>query len=59
MARFKITVQGCDDATVVVADLTPAELVVVERLAQLITGGSEYDCQPTLSIQPVTGESGL
>lgn len=47
--RYIVRVQGCDDTTNVVVDLTPAELSTVKRIAELVTlhGGG---CAPIMQI---------
>lgn len=50
MARYRITVSGCDDVTSVDRDLTDAEAELVRHLAKEITDASEYTCMPTMSI---------
>lgn len=48
---IRITVQGCDDATEVVLDLTESEYAVVRRLADATATASQDACQPVVQVR--------
>lgn len=48
---FDISVQGCDDATDITVDLTPAELTFLSGIAQQITAASEVSCMPKMTVR--------
>lgn len=52
MSAFDIVVQGCDDATEITVDLTPAKLAFLTEIAERITAASEVGCMPRMTIQP-------
>ena len=54
MSLYTVIAEGCDEATLVVIDLSRAESRFVSRLADLITETSTYNCMPTLSIRAAT-----
>lgn len=49
--RYQVKAKGCDDVTTVTLDLDDDEAAVVQRLAAALTAKSEFDCQPTLTIE--------
>lgn len=54
MPRHIIEVIGCDGSTRVEMDLTPAELVFVQRLAKMITNTSTMSCEPEMAVDGYT-----
>lgn len=48
--KYKITVTGCDDETVVTMELTAQEYELIDQLADLISTRSEYSCMPVMDI---------
>ena len=49
---YKITLQGCDDYTEFIMNLSPEESDVIYRLSTLSKMYSTYGCQPVLNIEP-------
>lgn len=49
--KYAINVQGCDDNTEVVMELTPDEWDIIARLTALINATSTYGCMPTMSLR--------
>ena len=48
---YKITLQGCDDYTEFIMNLSPEESDVIYRLSTLSKMYSTYGCQPVLNIE--------
>jgi hypothetical protein len=48
---YRVTAAGCDDATAVTVDLDDDEAAAIRCVAAALTAESEYECQPTLSIE--------
>ena len=51
MGKFTITVNGCDDSTKFVMELTEEEAMVVGKLCELSEETSTSGCMPTVSIE--------
>jgi hypothetical protein len=49
---YKITINGCDDYTEFVMNLTDDEAILLQKLSTLSRTYSSYPCQPTLTIEP-------
>ena len=49
--KYEITVTGCDDKTVVSMELTAQEYGLIDRLADLISTRSAYNCMPVMDIE--------
>ncbi len=49
--KYAINLQGCDDHTEVVMELTPNELAFVQRLAALTKATATYQCMPTMRVR--------
>lgn len=49
---YKITINGCDDYTEFVMNLTDDEAILLQKLSTLSRAYSSYPCQPTLTIEP-------
>lgn len=49
---YKICLQGCDDYTEFVMNLSEDEVDVIQRLSSLSRMYSSYCCQPILKIEP-------
>ena len=49
---YKITLQGCDDYTEFIMNLSSEESDVIYRLSSLSKMYSTYGCQPVLNIEP-------
>ena len=49
---YKITLQGCDDYTEFIMNLSSEESDVIYRLSSLSKMYSTYCCQPVLKIEP-------
>lgn len=54
MAAYQIRMSGCDDSTVFVMDLTDAEAALLGRVAARAFQASAFECQPRMTISPVT-----
>jgi hypothetical protein len=48
--KYKISIDGCDDSTEVVLDLTKSQVKVIEELAEKASEVSTYGCMPTIAI---------
>jgi ribosomal protein S5 len=48
---YIVTIAGCDDITAITVDLDDDEAAAIRRVAAALTAQSEYECQPTLSIE--------
>lgn len=49
---YKITLQGCDDYTDFIMNLSLEESELIYRLSSLSKMYSTYSCQPVLKIEP-------
>jgi hypothetical protein len=49
---YKITIQGCDDYTEFVMNLSDDEAILLQKLGTLSRAYSSYPCQPILKIEP-------
>lgn len=49
---YKITLQGCDDYTDFIMNLSEEESELIYRLSSLSKMYSTYGCQPVLNIEP-------
>ena len=49
---YKITLQGCDDYTDFIMNLSEEESELIYRLSTLSKMYSTYGCQPVLNIEP-------
>ena len=49
---YKITLQGCDDYTEFIMNLSEEESELIYRLSYLSKMYSTYGCQPILKIEP-------
>lgn len=49
---YKICLQGCDDYTEFVMNLSEDEVDLIQRLSSLSKMYSTYICQPVLKIEP-------
>ena len=49
---LRVTLDGCDDATEVVLDVTPDERAFLDRLSALINSESTFQCMPTMNVRP-------
>lgn len=52
MIDVRITLNGCDDTTCILMEVSEDELSFLERLAKLSKDASGYLCQPTLTVIP-------
>lgn len=53
MKRYKISVDGCDDSTVVEMELNELELDFLKRFSKLVNETSTYGCMPTIYLEEV------
>lgn len=51
MATARVVVTGCDDRTELMIDVSEAELDFLLSLAEGITERSQFDCQPTMTVE--------
>ena len=56
---YKITLQGCDDYTEFIMNLSEEESDVIYRLSTLSKMYSTYCCQPVLNIEPTNNSHTL
>ena len=56
---YKITLQGCDDYTEFIMNLSEEESDVIYRLSTLSKMYSTYGCQPVLKIEPTNNSHTL
>ena len=49
--KYRISVHGCDDSTVVEMALTNSELALLICLAKLINATATYSCMPNMRIE--------
>jgi len=54
MAAYDIKLEGCDAETHVEIDLTDDEAALLERVAHATRQASEYDCQPKMTLTPMS-----
>ena len=53
MKRYKVSVDGCDDSTVVEMKLNELELDFLKRFSKLVNETSTYGCMPTIDLEEV------
>lgn len=46
----EISVDGCDDSTIVTMEMSNDEYVFLQRLADLVNETSNYRCMPTIEL---------
>lgn len=51
---YIVSVDGCDDSTAIIQELTLEEYELLNTIAEKITNASEYGCMPTMEIKEVT-----
>ena len=51
MTKYTISVDGCDDSTIISEELTKEELEFLERIQEKINETSNYQCMPTMEIE--------
>ena len=56
---YKITLQGCDDYTEFIMNLSEEESELIYRLSTLSKMYSTYGCQPVLNIEPTNNSHTL
>lgn len=56
---YKITLQGCDDYTDFIMNLSEEESELIYRLSSLSKMYSTYGCQPVLNIEPTNNSHTL
>lgn len=58
MQRYDITLAGCDDEHTVTTELTPEQLLAVQRIVRLTAPGHEsHSCLPKLTVTKHTEET--
>ena len=50
MTKYTISVDGCDDSTIIFEELTKEELEFLKRIQSKINETSNYGCMPTMEI---------
>ena len=53
MKRYKVSVDGCDDSTIVEMELNELELDFLKRFSKLVNETSTYGCMPTIELEEV------
>ena len=48
--KYTISLDGCDDSTIIFEELTKEELEFLKRIQSKINETSEYGCMPTMEI---------
>lgn len=54
--KYRISVHGCDDSTIIIKELTEQEFKIIREVAREITKTSEYICMPTMYIEELRNE---
>ena len=54
--EYMIQLIGCDDATIVILDLTAAEISAIAALAVAVNDASTSNCMPTMKISGANDE---
>ena len=49
--KYRISVHGCDDSTIIEKELTEDELKTIQLVAKEVTETSEYGCMPTMEVK--------
>lgn len=49
--KYRISVHGCDDSTIIEKELTEDELKTIQSVAAEVTETSEYGCMPIMIIE--------
>ena len=49
--KYRISVHGCDDSTIIEKELTEDELKTIQSVAAEVTETSEYGCMPTMEVK--------
>lgn len=56
MARYRVKLRGCDDATHMFFYLTDEEAELLRRIAKESQRVSEYNCMPTMHLELAENE---
>lgn len=51
--KYRISVHGCDDSTIIERELTEDELKIIQSVAFEVTETSEYMCMPIMEVEEV------
>ncbi|MEM0173682.1 MAG: hypothetical protein QXI16_04155 [Sulfolobaceae archaeon] len=54
--KYKIIVDGCDDETIIIKELTEEEFKLIKSVADEITDTSESQCMPRMEIKEKENE---
>lgn len=54
--KYRISVHGCDDSTIIIKELTEQELKIIREVAREVTKTSTYICMPTMVIEELENE---
>lgn len=57
MKSVRITLSGCDDATIFTMDVTDEQLLFLMEVGRRSDLASEYNCQPELWIEVLDADS--
>ena len=49
--KYRISVHGCDDSTIIEKELTEDELKAIRLVAKEVTETSEYKCMPIMEVE--------
>ena len=54
MAKWvKLTIDGCDDSTVVEASLTVDKIEFLNRIINVVNSKAKNNCQPTIKLEEI------
>lgn len=54
--KYRISVHGCDDTTIIEMELTEQEFKLIRTVAIEVTKASTYICMPTMVIEELRNE---
>lgn len=53
MKRYRIAVNGSDDSTAIMVELSKHEVEIITRIALMITAASKHVWEPTMTVEEV------
>lgn len=53
MKRYRIVVNGSDDSTAIIVELSKHEAEIITRIALMITAASKHVWEPTMTVEEV------
>ena len=54
--KYRISVHGCDDSTIIEKELTQQEFKIIQEVAREVTKASTYGCKPIMVIEELRHE---